>query len=444
MKKTVLMLLALGLVSGSFAQNLAAELDSVMQAYQKVQHFNGTVLVAKNGQVLLEKGYGYKNFTAGTPNDSRTVFMIASITKQFTSAVVLKLIAQHKLALTDPLSKFFEAYPNGRKITIYHLLTHTAGIPDYTQDSVFMVSHKGLKVSQALIQYNKSDFAPGTDWKYSNQGYQLLGEIIAKETGETYFEAVRQYIFGPLNMTHSGFDFANLKSVDKATGYWTYPGEGKNEEASIIDSGGSFSAGAIYSTVGDLYKWHQGLQAYKIVEQRIMDQAYKPFKNNYGFGWFADSLYGGRVLSHSGDTYGFKSYIARVTDDNVCVILLNNIEDEEMRGPLANDLFAVLYHQPYNLPVYRKEIQVSETTLKKYAGTYELAPQFSMEVIPDGGQLWIQPSGQPRSQIYAEKENFFFSKVVDGQVEFIPDSSGNIVSIMLFQGGRQMTGKKIK
>ena len=106
MKKTLLMLLALGLVSGSFAQNLAAELDSVMQAYQKVQHFNGTVLVAKNGQVLLEKGYGYKNFATGTLNDTQTVYMIASVTKQFTSAVVLKLIAQHKLALTDPLSKF--------------------------------------------------------------------------------------------------------------------------------------------------------------------------------------------------------------------------------------------------------------------------------------------------------------------------------------------------
>lgn len=438
------MLLALGLVSGSFAQNLAAELDSVMQAYQKVQHFNGTVLVAKNGQVLLEKGYGYKNFTAGTPNDTQTVYMIASVTKQFTSAVILKLVEQHKLALTDPLSKFFPSYPGGRKITLYNLLTHTAGIPDYTQDSVFIAAHKVLKVSQALIQYNKADFAPGTHWKYSNQGYQLLGEIITKVTGETYFEAVRQYIFGPLNMMHSGSDFANLKSGDKATGYWTYPGEGKNEEASIIDSAASFSAGAIYSTVGDLYRWHQGLQAYKIVQKSLMDQAYKPFKNNYGFGWFVDSLYGKRVLSHSGDTYGFKSNIARITEDNVCVILLNNIEDEEMRGPLTNDLFAVLYRQPYNLPVYRKEIQLSKVMLKKYAGTYELPPQLPLEVILDSGQLWIQPSGQPRSRIYAEKENFFFSKVVDGQVEFIPDASGNIGSIVLYQGGHQMSGKKIK
>jgi len=445
MKKTVLMILALGLVRATFAQNTAADLDSAMKAYQKVQHFNGTILVAKNGQVLLKKGYGYKNFRAGTLNDTQTVYMIASVTKQFTSAVVLKLVEQHKLALTDKLSKYFPAYPNGHKITIYNLLTHTAGIPDYTQDSVFMATHKGLKVSQALIQYNKADFAPGTDWKYSNQGYQLLGEIIGKVTGRTYFQAVRQYIFRPLHMTHSGFDFANLKSNEKATGYWTYPGDEKSQEASIIDSAGSFSAGAIYSTVGDLYKWHLGLQAHKIIPKALIDQAYTPFKNHYGFGWFVDSLYGKRVLSHSGDTFGFKSNIARITEDDVCVILLNNIEDEEMRGPLTNDILAILYHQPYKLPIYRKEIQLSQATLKKYVGTYELAPQFSLDVILDGGQLWIQPTGQPRSQIYPEKENFFFSKVVDGQVEFVPDASGNIVSIIVYQGGRQMPpGKKVK
>ena len=440
-----MMILALGLVRASFAQNTTVELDSVMKAYQNVQHFNGTVLVSKGGRVLLEKGYGFKNFSAQTKNDAGTIYMIASVTKQFTSAVVLKLVAQHKLALGDPLTKFFPAYPNGDKISIYNLLTHTAGIPDYTQDSIFMANHKGLKVSQALIQYNKADFAPGTSWHYSNQGYQLLGEIIDKVTGMSYFQAVRQYIFRPLHMTHSGFDFANLKSNDKATGYWTYPQDGKNEEAPVIDSGRSFSAGAIYSTVGDLYQWHRALQAYRMVPKALMDQAYTPFKNHYGFGWFADSLYGKRVLSHSGDTYGFKSNIARITEDDVCVILLNNIEDEEMRGALTNDLLAVLYHQPYRLPVFRQEINLSEAILKKYTGTYRISPQFSLDVVLENGQLWIQPAGQPKSPIYAERENFFFSKVVDGQLEFVADSSGNIVSVVLYQGGRPMPpAKKVK
>ena len=116
-----------------------------------------------------------------------------------------------------------------------------------------------------------------------------------------------------------------------------------------------------------------------------------------------------------------------------------------MRGSLTNDLLAVLYHQPYHLPVYRQEIQLSEAALKKYTGTYQMSPQFSIDIVLENGQLWIQPAGQPKSQIYAEKENFFFSKVVDGQLEFVRDGSGNIVSLVLYQNGHQMPpGKKVK
>ncbi|HVY74380.1 MAG TPA: serine hydrolase [Puia sp.] len=443
MKKIIMTLALCGLAGASFAQNLNRELDSVMNAYQKVQHFNGSVLVAKNGRVLLEKGYGCKNFQAKTLNDAHTVYMIASVTKPFTSAVVLKLIAQHQLALNDPLTKFFPNYPNGDKVTIYNLLTHTAGIPNYTLDSVFMATHRGLKVSDALIQYGKSDFAPGTNWKYSNQGYQLLGEIIARVSKMSYFQAVRHYIFQPLHMTHSGFDFAALKSPDKATGYWTYPENGKNREATIIDSAASFSAGAIYSTIGDMYKWHRGLQAYQIVLKALMDQAYTPFKNHYGFGWFIDSLYGKRVLSHSGDTWGFKSNIARVTEDDVCLILLNNIEDEEMRGPLTNDLLAVLYHQPYQLPAYHQEITLDEQILKQYIGTYELAPGLSAVISLDKEGLWVAPGGQQPSRIYAYGKNRFFSKVVDAEVEFITGNDGKVTGLAVTQGGHRMEGKKL-
>jgi CubicO group peptidase (beta-lactamase class C family) len=445
MKKLSILLLALGLATTSFAQNLNNELDSAMKAYQRVHRFNGSLLVAKNGQVLLEKGYGYQSFRAGTLNEANTVYMIASVTKQFTAVVVLKLIANHRMNLSDPLSKYFPAYPNGDHITIYHLLTHTAGIPDYSQDSVFMATHKGLKVSENLIQYNKADFAPGTNWKYSNAGYQLLGEIIAKVSGMTYFEAVRHYIFRPLHMTHSGFDFAQLKSKAKATGYWEWPTNGQDQEATVIDSSKSFAAGSIYSTVGDLYKWHRGLQAYHLVPKALMDKAYTPFKNHYGFGWSIDTLFGKRVLSHGGDTWGFNSNIARVTDDDVCVILLNNIEDEGMAGPLTNDLLAVLYHQPYKLPVYHREIQLSEAILKTYTGTYQLTPQISLVVTVDGGQLWAraEPSIQPRLPLYAEKQNMFFTKVDDVVLEFIADGQGHIASLVFTQGDHRIEGKKM-
>jgi CubicO group peptidase (beta-lactamase class C family) len=448
MKHIIFISLALGLVRPTFAQNMTARLDSVMTAFHRVQHFNGSVLVAENGQVLLHKGYGLKSFSRQTPNDEQTVFMIASITKQFTAAVILQLAAQKKLSLTDPLDKYFPGFPDGARITIYHLLTHTSGVPDYTQDSTFMKdvvhrSAKPLAVSEALVQYHKADFAPGADWKYSNQGYQLLGEIIAKLTKMTYFQAVRKYIFQPLHMTRSGFDFAGLKDSDKSTGYWTYPENGKDEEATTIDSALSYSAGSIYSTTGDLYKWSEGLQQHKIVSKDLLDKSYTPARNHYGLGWFIDSLFGKRVLSHSGDTWGFKTNIARVTADDVCIVLLNNIEDEEMRGDLTNSLLAALYGRPYTLPVYRQEIKVDEDTLKKYVGTYEFSPQVSVAILLDEDGLWIQPKGQPKSRLYAEKNDYFFSKVVDGQAEFIRNTDGKTASLILHQGGQQMVGKRV-
>jgi len=448
MKKTLLIVLALWPVRGLFAQTTAEKADALMNGYTQVHKFNGTVLVAKNGDVILEKGCGMKNFKEQSLNDVHTIYQVASITKQFTAAVILKLVELHKLALTDKLDKYYPQYPNGGQISINNLLTHTAGIPDYTQDSVFMRTvvrrpEKSLSVAEALTLYNKTDFAPGTSWKYSNQGYWLLGDIIAKVTKTTWYAAVRKYIFSPLAMDHSGFDFKNLNNKDKATGYYTYPEAGHSQEATIIDSAESYSAGAIYSTVGDMYKWHRALQSYKIVNKALMAQAYTPFKNHYGFGWQIDSLFGKRVISHSGDIWGFKTNIARITDDNVCIVLLNNIEDEEVRGGITHDLLAILYNQPYTIPVKRQEVPVDKATLSKYAGTY-VTPRFALEVTISENQLWVQPAGQPKTRFYAQKEDYFFSKEIEAQLEFITDPNGKVDHLIVYMGGQQMTGKKTK
>ena len=449
MKKVLLIALAFGSIQTGFAQTTAKKLDSLIEGYNQVHKFSGSVLVAKNGQILLEKGYGNKNFQTHTLNDANTIYQIASITKQFTSTVILKLVELKKMNLADRLSKYFPGLPDAANITIYNLLTHTAGIPNYTLDSAFMKdvvnkNDKPLNIVDALIKYNKLDFSPGTKWNYSNQGYQLLGEIIQKVTKMSYYQAVRKYIFTPLHMNNSGFDFTNLKNSDKATGYWTFPENDKDEVAPVIDSSVSFSAGAIYSTITDLYKWHKGLQTYKIVSKASLDQAYTPFKNHYGFGWQIDTIFGKRVISHSGDTYGFKTNIARVTEDDVCIILLNNIEDQEMRGQITRDIFAVLYNQPYTVSVKRQEIQVKEEILNKYTGTYQINPQVSMMITVENGRLWVQASGQPKMQLFAQKENFFFSKDVDGQVEFVIDQTGKIDKLFLFVNGNQIPGKKIK
>jgi CubicO group peptidase (beta-lactamase class C family) len=175
----------------------------------------------------------------------------------------------------------------------------------------------------AYIGTRKQAFSPGTKWEYSNSAYILLGYIIEDVTEMTYFEAVRQYIFKPLHMNRSSFDMPKVTSGDKATGYTVFTAAAQTE-APAIDPYGPFSAGAMCSTVEDLYKWHRGLQSGKVISEAMQEKAYTPFLHKYGFGWFIDTLQGKRIVFHDGGIQGFNSFISRITADDACVILLNN------------------------------------------------------------------------------------------------------------------------
>src|SRR5688572_2392582 len=247
MKKTVLVLLTFGLAQALYCQKtISQKLDELMDAYCKVNKFNGSVLVSRKGTILLEKGYGVKNARTNAPNDPHSIFQIYSITKPFTSTVILQLVELKKLSLSDKLNKFYPGFPKGDSITIEHLLTHTSGIYDYTRGN-----NMPDQTEQSFIQFIETkplDFSPGNGWSYSNSGYWLLGFIIKKITGITYEEAVRKYIFKPLDMNRSGFNFKTLSDKNKTTGYAIFS-ENKKKEAVVYEPPGPFAAGAIYSTV---------------------------------------------------------------------------------------------------------------------------------------------------------------------------------------------------
>jgi CubicO group peptidase (beta-lactamase class C family) len=442
------MLLAI-LLTASFAQALFSQdstrykVDELLNAYQQLGKFNGSVLVAEKGKILLEKGYGFKNFKNGSLNDPNTVFQIASVTKQFTAVMILKLLELKKLALTDKLNQYFPEFPKGDSITIENLLTHTSGISDHFNDSNLKpFSPVSEEIIQATVKKHGLDFSPGSAWQYSNKGYQLLGFIIQKVTGMTYFEAVRKYIFTPLEMNSSGFDFSDLVSSEKATGYWSFPDNPMAKSADIIDSSASFSAGAVYSTVGDLYKWHEGLQNNKIIRGTILEKAYTPGKNNYGFGLFIDSLYNKRVISHSGDIFGFKSDIERVPGDDLCIVLLSNVEEPNIVF-ISKKILAVIYHERYDLPAKNK-IMLATDILKQYIGSYEIRPGQAVELTLENGRLMA--ATDQKQELYAQESNDFIADDGTHQIEirFETNPAGQIQDLYFNMGGQKITCKKIK
>ncbi len=393
----------------------------------------------------MDKGFGFKNAVLNTRDDTNTQYQVGSVTKQFTSTIILKLAEQGRLSLNDKLSKYFPAYQYATKITIENLLSHTAGIWNYTNDGDFMKTRVERPLSMdsmmLLIKDRPLDFEPGSKYSYSNSGYMLLGYIIEKVTGKKYEQVVRQTIFEPLGMSHSGFDFTHLQSPDKAIGYSQLSGQ-KGDEAMIVDSSVSFAAGAIYSTTGDLYKWDQSLNTEKILQKSSLEDAFTPRKNKYGLGWSIESIEGHRVMTHDGGIHGFLSSNSVIPSKGITVILLSNSNSSKI-DRLKKDVLAILYNKPYNLPERKMEVKLAENKLQQYVGEYQLAPAFTIKVSVVENELKAQATGQPQFDLFASAPDKFFLKVVNAQMDFIRNEKGEVNKLILHQNGQDMPGIKI-
>jgi CubicO group peptidase (beta-lactamase class C family) len=451
MKKIIALLLVFAVFTCATAQDSTAQkIDELMSAYAHINRFNGSVLIAQQGHILLNKGYGFKNAENKSLNDSETVFQIASITKQFTATVVLKLIEMNKLSLNDKLSKYYKGFPYGDSITIKELLYHTSGLRNFTEEDT-AINETNEEKMVSYLKTLKPDFAPGTNWHYSNSGYVVLGYIIQKVSGMSYWAAVRKYIFEPLQMNNSGFDFAHLNSNEKAVGYDVL-NDSVQQPSAITDSTVPFAAGAIYSTVTDMYKWYNGLRENKIINANSFTKAITASAlHNYGFGWQIDSVYGKEIISHSGAITGFGSNFACNIPDDICIVLLSNKSGSTFDVMhITNKLLAVLYHQPYSIPKKRIPVAVDEKILEKYTGTYTIDEiNLTIDVSVNNGTFVAQPArdGHPGpTSVLLGIDNTHFYDTHDEELEVSMDigNDGKVNGIRILQNGITKYAKKIK
>lgn len=422
----------------------AARVDSIFSVYAKKNKFNGSVLIGKKGKTLLAKGYGMADYSHDVPNTSTTKFKLASVSKQFTAMAIMILQEKGKLNVDDKLSKYIPDYPNGDKITLYNLITHTSGITNVTSlpffDSVKVMPH----TYEQLISYFKNkplEFEPGTKMSYSNSGYVLLSYIIEKASGKPYGEFMQEAIFKPLGMKNSGL-YSNKEVLkNMALGYSET--ETGVENVPYIDMSIPSGAGALYSTVEDMYLWDQALYTEKLVKKSSLEKIFTPFKDNYAYGVKVDTYAGHKMINHSGGIEGFATITYRFPDDELYIVILKNI-DNQMLFPANKVARAIMLDQKFELPVERKIAAINTQVYKAFVGEYELKPGFIFTVSIEAGKLFAQATNQPKLEIFPEAQYKYFVKVVDAQFEFNKDDKGNIESLTLFQGGAKMPAKKIK
>ncbi len=358
-------------------QDKAARINELMALYHSYGQFNGSVLVAENGHAIYKRGHGLANIEWNIPNQPDTKFRLGSITKQFTSMLIMQLVEQGKVKLDGKISDYLPDYrrDTGQKITVHQLLSHTSGIPNYTALPGFFANftRDPYTVDAFIKRYASNDleFEPGTKFNYSNSGYFLLGAIIEKVTGKPYEQVLREKILDPLGMKNTGYDHYDAIINKRASGYMKTP-VGYNN-APYLDMSIPYAAGSLYSTVEDLFLWDQALYTEKLLSAKYRDMMFKPNLENYGYGWIMGKLPLGQseetvpIIAHDGGINGFSTSIVRLIGDKHLIVLLDNTSQGRRLGQISRGIAGILYSKPYALPKKSVAEALAKTIAEKTA-----------------------------------------------------------------------------
>jgi CubicO group peptidase (beta-lactamase class C family) len=324
------------------AQRLEA-IDTFVAAEMQRQKVPGVAIaVVGNDGVRLSRGYGYANVEHQVAVTPETIFQSGSVGKQFSAAAVMLQVEDGRLSVDDPIAKFIDCAPAAwRGITVRHLLTHTSGIPDYTEDAsggsglVTGVDFRRDYTEQELVSIACNlplDFAPGTRWSYSNTGYLLLGAIVRRASGEFYGDVLARRVFAPLGMKTARVISEADIVPHRAAGYQLVDGALKNQDW-VASSLNTTADGALYLSLLDMIAWDRGLRAGAILTPQSWETVYTPVRlasgrtYPYGFGWSIDETPSGPWYHHGGSWQGFRTYISRYVGRGVTIVVLANSAD---------------------------------------------------------------------------------------------------------------------
>lgn len=431
--------------------NLSAQLDQIAKRYYVSTQPGATVIVQKDGKTLVSGGYGLASVATNEKLTPDHVMRLGSITKQFTAVAIMQLVEQGKISLSDPISKYLDAYPeSGKKVTVEHLLTHTSGIPSYTGKPGFIATVALDKTVNEMVDSFKNDaleFEPGSQWKYNNSGYFLLGAIIEKVSGMSYAKYVESALFIPLGMQDTAYENAERRKQLRAQGH--SPRAGQFQASDKISMTIPYAAGALVSNVRDLATWDAAINAGKILKPETWRRVFTPYKLNdgqtttYGYGWNIGQLDGKPLYAHGGGIPGFSTYALSLPAEKLFVAVLTNadsglVSSEMVATRLASAAIGKV------IPEF-KAVTLPSQVIDQYVGVYKIDETNRRYVTREGDKLVMSRTDGPRTVFQAYSETGFF-KDNDSllRVEFTKDSKGVVQEMTVYQRGASTTHAKLK
>ena len=427
-------------------KDIVSKVEAYMQAMTQAGKFSGSILLANKGKILYSAGYDLANREHGVANTPHTKFRIGSITKQFTAMAIMILAEQGKLSVHDPLLQHLSYSPESwKEITIHHLLNHTAGLVNLTNfpGCLETTARLPLTVREVVELFREKplEFRPGSQYRYSNSGYILLGDIIERASSVSYETFLREQIFDPLQMADSGYDRFETVLPHRASGYTRKDGEWVG--VSYVDMGFPYAAGALYSTVEDLYRWDQALLDGRFIakESHTRMTTIAPLLAPYGYGLAMGREHNRRTVGHAGGINGFRANFVRFPDEPACVIALCN---SEIAGfiEVTKALGAILFDDKYEIPEVKTPAKITDAVLAAYAGVYELMPGVTLHVESKDGRLLVT-SGTARTQFLPASETVFFREDSKDTLTFPTAHKGAVSHLTLRQADVEVEARKV-
>lgn len=435
MKKIFLFLfLSLSLHSFGQSETRFDKIDSLLNYLASNNKFMGSLAIQENNQIVFEKNYGFADVKNKIKAGADTRYKIGSITKTFTSVVILQLVEEKKLTLDTKLSRFFPTIKNSENITIENLLNHSSGIYSFTNDADYAVYAKLPKTRSELmkkIKAGKPVFEPGEKAEYSNSNFVILGWIIEDLTKKSYAENIDSRIVKKLGLKNTGFaSGAKNEAISYAWDGKTWQ-EAQKEDMSI--PGG---AGAILSSASDLTNFINSLFSGKLLKQASLD-IMTTMDKGYGKGIFAMPFAERKFYGHEGGIENFTSSLTHYPKEKLSIALLDNGQGYEMDGIMIG-ILSIYYKMPYRFPNLKTAV-VELSILKKYEGIYS-DPNFPMKISikEEKGVLICQATGQSSFPLNPLSDTNFNFEPAGLELVFSPNA------MTILQGGNEFKLTKEK
>jgi len=431
-------------------KEVARRIDAYLKPFGENGNLIGSVLVARGGRILFRQSYGMANYELRVPNSSETRFHIASVSKPFTAAAILQLQEQGRLSLSDHVSKYVPDFPNGDRITLDNLLTHSSGIPDINGlDDYDTFARSPHTILQLVAKFAglPLEFAPGSRQRYSNSNYNLLALILEKVSGESYENYLRRHIFEPAGMKDSGVDDDASRLIPYAASGYNPAGISGFENARYVDWSNKTGNGSLYSTVDDLYRFDRALNTDVLLKSATQKKYFVESDENF-YGWYIwNQRLGHRLIAAKGHTPGFTAELDRYPDEDVNIILLCNSYGTASQHPVSEALEAIVFGQEIPPTTPQHAVALPQTLLASYAGQYQYGPDFfdpnaKFTLTAKDGFLLMQLE-DGHAPLVPLSETEFLERKFFGRIVMSKDAQGNVTGLTCRYGDKIFTARRL-